>query len=81
VATRDDQAAFAGLARASAAGTFTISQLPPGEYLVVALTSRPIGDWEDPAFLESIVPGATRTSIAEGERKSVSVTTFSAKAR
>ena len=50
-------------------GRYTIVGLPPGQYLLAALTDVDEGDWQDPAFLEQLVPGSIPIAIGEGERK------------
>ena len=57
-------------------GTFAIPDLPAGEYYVAAVDwmqgTEGFGEWQDPAFLHSIAPRATRVTLAEGQ--SVSMT-------
>jgi len=55
--------------RPSSDGTFSISHLPAGDYLVTVLDDVDEGEWVDPAFLERIAPGAIRIAIADGEQK------------
>jgi hypothetical protein len=55
-------------------GSFVIRRLPPGEYLVAAVPRRSNelpDEWQDPGFLESLAPGATRIVLAEGQKVSV----------
>lgn len=44
-------------------------ELPPGEHFIAALTDFDPGDSNDPAFLEQLIPGAIRISVADGEKK------------
>lgn len=53
--------------RPSTDGRFTISGLPPGEYYLAVLSDFPPNEWSTPAFLETIVPGAIRVTIHDGE--------------
>jgi len=55
--------------RPSSDGTFAISHLPAGDYLVTVLDDVDEGEWVDPAFLERIAPAAIRIAIADGEQK------------
>lgn len=45
------------------------SPLPPGDYLVAAVTDVRSGEWFEPAFLKTLVSSAVPVSLAEGERK------------
>ena len=49
---------FIKIARPRADGQFTVSGLIPGRYLAVARASIEDGQWEDPAFLKSLVDSA-----------------------
>jgi hypothetical protein len=48
-------------------GRFTISGLPSGEYYLAVLTDFPPNEWSAPGFLETVVPGAIRVTIRDGE--------------
>jgi hypothetical protein len=61
--------------RATKAGAFVISGLPPGDYFVVALTAESAGNWPDPKFVESVMRVATRVTLADGEKKRVDLKT------
>jgi hypothetical protein len=50
-------------------GRFTIKDLPAGDYLLAAVLDIDDRDWEDPTFLEQLVPGSIRLALAEGDRK------------
>jgi len=62
---------FLKSARSEPDGTFRVRGLPTGEYFVAALqrTQIPGGPdaWQDPAFLEAIVPTAARVTLTEGQ--------------
>jgi hypothetical protein len=51
----------------------TVATLPAGEYLAVALEYVEPGQETDPEFLERIADSATRVTLAEGEKKTVTL--------
>lgn len=59
------------VARPATSGRYVVRNLPPGDYLVVAVTDVEQGDWWDPTFLERLAPLATRITLAEGEKKTL----------
>ena len=63
---------FVGHADVYYEGTFDVSALAPGDYYVSVVENRRVLDVgaeiENPEFLESLVAGATRVSLAEGQR-------------
>ena len=59
------------MSRPSSAGRYEIKGLPPGEYLVVAMTDVEYGDWWDPALLERLAPAASKITLSEGESKTL----------
>jgi hypothetical protein len=67
--------------RASSAGAFDITFLAPGAYYLTAVSARYALEWEDPAFLERLIPGATQITLAQGDDKTVALTTFAPKGR
>jgi hypothetical protein len=58
-------------ARSTATGLFGISDVPPGEYYVLAVPDEQSADWRDPARLDALARMATQISIAEGETKTL----------
>jgi len=58
-------------ARATAAGQFGISSLPPGDYYVAAVREEDAADWRDASFLDALARVATRITILEGEHRSI----------
>jgi hypothetical protein len=55
--------------RPSVDGRYTIAGLPPGDYLLAAVLDIDPNDWNDPAFLEQLVPASIKLAIGEGEKK------------
>ena len=63
------------------AGYATVRGLPAGEYLVVALSNAAVlkdsfDAWQDPDFLESLIQRATRATLTEGGKLSISARAF-----
>jgi hypothetical protein len=50
--------------------TTATSPLPPGDYLIGAVTDVRNGEWFDPAFLKTLAAAAIPITISEGEKKS-----------
>jgi hypothetical protein len=57
--------------RVEPTGVFKLSPLPAGSYFIAAIPDEVAGDWQDPAFLDTLSRGATNLTIAEGESKSL----------
>ena len=55
--------------RPASDGQYSVRNLPPGEYLIAAVTDMDIADLSDTAFLEMLVPAAMKVTLREGERK------------
>lgn len=56
-------------------GTFSIRGLPPGDYFVTAIDPTQMTDaagWQDPEFLESLGSFATKVTLTDGQKLSVS---------
>jgi hypothetical protein len=49
-------------------GVFEVRGLPGGDYFVAAVDQLQMEEWRDPDFLESIVSGATRVTLGDGQR-------------
>jgi Carboxypeptidase regulatory-like domain len=47
-------------------GRFRVANLPPGEYLAIAVEYVAQGDWQDPAWLERASKAASRFTLTEG---------------
>jgi uncharacterized protein (DUF2141 family) len=59
------------MARTSKPGTYQVSALPPGDYLIAAIPDELQNDWQDPLLLPAVVRVASRLSIGEGEKKTL----------
>jgi uncharacterized protein (DUF2141 family) len=55
--------------RPSTDGRFTVRNLPPGAYSIVAVTDVEPGEWFDPEFLSQLAGAAMRLTLGEGEKK------------
>ena len=61
-------------ARADTDGRWAIAGLPPGDYLVVALTDLAPGELWDVALLEQLVAAGVAVSLKDGEQKTQDLT-------
>jgi hypothetical protein len=61
--------------RASAQGSYTISNLPPGDYFVIAIDDKAGNNWQDPKRLDVFARTAARVTIATGEKHAQDLTT------
>lgn len=50
-------------------GHFSMPDLPPGDYLLGAVTDVDPDDWQNPALLDQLVPTSITITIGEGEKK------------
>lgn len=48
-------------------GAFTITGLPPGEYLLVALADLDPGEWNDPTLLALLAASSAKVTLRDGE--------------
>jgi hypothetical protein len=68
---------FLGFSRAAADGSFTVANLPAGNYYVAAVSdvagNANYGDWQDPDVLAALAPRATRMFLADGQAASVTL--------
>jgi hypothetical protein len=55
--------------RPSTDGKFVVINLPPGQYLVAAMTDVAPNEWNEPGFLEQIAPAGVQVTLGEGEKK------------
>jgi hypothetical protein len=71
------QSRFMSFTRPGPDGGFVVRGLPPAEYFVMAVDrmqgNEGSGEWQDPMFLDSMAPRATRVTVSEGQKLSVSV--------
>ncbi len=56
-------------ARPALDGRFVMPDLPPGDYFLAALADVDQDEWQEPGFLERVIPSALKVSIASGEKK------------
>jgi len=49
-------------------GSFSATDLPAGDYMIVALTDVAPGDWNDPRWLASVAPSGVAVTIADGKK-------------
>jgi len=50
-------------------GKFIFKNLPPGDYLLAAVTEVEQGQWFDPAFLAQLVDASAKITLGDGEKK------------
>jgi hypothetical protein len=55
--------------RPSHDGHFEFRNLPPGEYLIGAVTDVEQNEWFEPAFLEQLLNASVKVTLADGEKK------------
>jgi hypothetical protein len=67
------------ISRATSTGAFTMPTLPPGDYLVAAISDADAGAYPDPKFLEKISSLATRVTLDRGQTKTPDLVTVSVK--
>jgi hypothetical protein len=54
--------------RPSTAGQFVARDLPPGEYVVAAMTDVMPSEWNDPRFLEQVALAGVKVTLRDGEK-------------
>ena len=62
---------FVVSAKPGADGAFTVTALPPGNYLAVALLSADAGEWAEPDNLDRLRAKATPFTLADRENKNL----------
>lgn len=56
--------------RPSSTGSYSIRNLPPGEYFFSVLSDVETGEWFDPEFLQALVAASPiKIAIGEGDKK------------
>jgi hypothetical protein len=65
---------FVRFTRSLPGGSFSVRGLPPGGYHVAAVERllEGIGEWQDPAFLEDLAPGAVKITVSDNQQLTVS---------
>jgi uncharacterized protein (DUF2141 family) len=61
--------------RTTTTGGFTVTGLPPGDYLVAAVNEDAVAEWQDPKFLEKVAAVAVHVPVGDGEKKSQELAT------
>jgi hypothetical protein len=61
--------------RAGQDGSYKLSGLPAGDYLVIAVDDATTPSWQDPAYLGVMARTATQVRLAEGEPRTQALTT------
>ncbi len=65
------QSRYQAMARPDQEGRFKVRNLPPGDYLAVAVEYLPQGDWNDPEVLDHLKGRAAPVTLDEGESKAI----------
>jgi hypothetical protein len=55
--------------RAGTDGSYELQNLPAGEYYLCALTELEVAQQSEPSFLDQVIPGAIKITLADGETK------------
>jgi hypothetical protein len=55
-------------------GHYAIGGLPVGSYFATAKDYVADGQWEDPEFLDTLIPGATKFELSEGASQKLTLT-------
>lgn len=61
-------------ARAAKDGSYQLQALPAGEYYVVAVQEDLVGEWQDPALLQTLARVARTVRLVDGEQKTEHLT-------
>jgi hypothetical protein len=61
--------------RTSANGSYSVGNLPAGDYFVAAVADAASGDWQGTDFLEALSRSATRVHFNDGEKKTQALQT------
>ena len=56
-----------------------VMSLPPGAYYIAALSDEGADNWQDPSKLEAVMRGATRVTLADGQKLMQSLNTRGAR--
>jgi hypothetical protein len=63
------------LTRASSKGAYEFVNMPASDYFLVAVSDEFTANWQDPRQLDVLSRSATRVTVADGERKTMDLTT------
>ena len=70
-----DRSRFLKISASDAEGAFVVRDLPPGDYFLAAVDRRRAsegnGEWMNPELLNSLTPGASRITLADGQKISI----------
>jgi protocatechuate 3,4-dioxygenase beta subunit len=55
--------------RPDSSGRYVFEHLPAGDYLLCALTDVDEGQWNEPGFLDPIIPSSVKVTLGDGEKK------------
>jgi hypothetical protein len=66
------------VAHAARDGSFTLTNVPAGEYYVVAVKDAP-ASWQDPMWLRALTPSARQIRVIDGERTAITLRTVTAR--
>lgn len=57
-------------------GSFTVPEVPPGEYHVIALSDSAPRSWQAPTYLQELARSAQQIRVGDGETRTVSLTSM-----
>lgn len=77
-ATGGDPTAPFRAVRVERDGSYRVTGLQAGSYLITAVPDEATSDWQDPRILATLVRFATAIKLTEGEKKSLSLRTVAA---
>lgn len=72
---------FMTTAKTASDGAFSMEAIPPADYLAAIVDRLVDGEWAESDNLERLARTATRFSLAEGETKSLNLTTLTTRSR
>jgi hypothetical protein len=60
---------ISGLVRLATDGSYRVTGLPPGDYVLCVVTDVDASQLTDPSLLEQLMPAGVKLTLAEGEKK------------